>query len=178
MRLLEAFHIRSLQRILRITWKDRVPHNDIMRRANCESAEAMLTRRTLRWVGHMIRMPDERLPKRVLFSELKEGTRRPGGQKKRYKDHIKTTLKACDIEPNHLENLAAERSQWRNSVKQGIQHLETERRNKRDRNRAARHLRQQQPQPQDAQHLCNTCGMACRSRAGLINHTRARHERR
>ena len=121
-----------------------MPHNDIMRRTNCERVEATLSRRTLRWVGHMIRMPDERLPKRVLFSELKEGTRRPGGQKKRYKDHIKTTLKACDIDPNHLENLAAERSQWRNSVKQGIQHLETERRNKRDRNRAARHLRQQQ----------------------------------
>ena len=149
-----------------------------MRRANCESVEAMLTRRTLRWVGHTIRMPDERLPKKVLFSELAEGTRRPGGQKKRYKDHVKTTLKACNIDPNNLEDLATDRGQWRNSTKKGVQHLETERRNKRDRDRAARHQRQQQLQPQDAQHMCNICGMACRSRAGLLSHTRARHERR
>ena len=36
------------------------------------------------WPWH--RMPDERLPKKVLYGELHEGKRSQGGQKKRYKD--------------------------------------------------------------------------------------------
>ena len=47
----------------------------------------------LRWTGHVIRMPDERLPKKVFYGELQEGKRSQGGQKKRYKDTIKASLK-------------------------------------------------------------------------------------
>ena len=83
----------------------------------CESIEAQIARRTLKWVGHVIRMDDNRLPKQTLFAELAQGTRAAGGQKKRYKDHLKTTLKACNIEPRQLETLAEDRPTWRSSVK-------------------------------------------------------------
>ena len=42
----------------------------------------------LRWTGHVIRMPDERLPKKVFYEE-KEGKRSQGGQRKHYKDSLK-----------------------------------------------------------------------------------------
>ena len=51
----------------------------------------------LRWTGHVIRMPDERLPKKVFYGELQEGKRSQGGQKKRYKDTLKASLKDFDI---------------------------------------------------------------------------------
>ena len=46
-----------------------------------------------RWSGHVIRMADERLPKRVFYGELQVGKRFQGGQKKRYKDTLKVPLK-------------------------------------------------------------------------------------
>ena len=38
-------------------------------------------------------MPDERLPKKILYGELQVGKRSHGGQKMRYKDTIKAFLK-------------------------------------------------------------------------------------
>ena len=46
----------------------------------------------LRWTGRVTRMPDERLPKKILYGELQVGKRSHGGQKKRYKDTIKASL--------------------------------------------------------------------------------------
>ena len=37
---------------------------------------------------HVIRMPDERLPKKVFDGELQEGKRSQGGQKTCYKDTL------------------------------------------------------------------------------------------
>ena len=47
----------------------------------------------LRWTGHGTRMPDERLPKKVLYGELQEGKRSQGGQKKRYNTTLKPRLR-------------------------------------------------------------------------------------
>ena len=102
-KMLEAFHIRCLQQIMGITWKDKVPHSDILKRTHCMSLECILKRNQLRWIGHVVRMSDGRLPKRFLYGELDRGTRSVGGQIKRYKDSTKKTLRACHISPNQLE---------------------------------------------------------------------------
>ena len=62
----------------------------------------------LRWSGHNIRMPDERLPKKVFYGELQEGKRSQGGQKKRYKDTLKSSLKDFDIPLGSWEHTAQE----------------------------------------------------------------------
>ena len=38
-----------------------------------ESIEAMLVKSQLRWAGHVVRMPDDRLPKAVFYGELTSG---------------------------------------------------------------------------------------------------------
>ena len=51
------------------------------------SAEHLLLERQLRWLGHVIGMPDNRLPRRLLYGELTVGQRSVGRPKKRFIDH-------------------------------------------------------------------------------------------
>ncbi|KAJ4930020.1 hypothetical protein JOQ06_019036 [Pogonophryne albipinna] len=69
-RALEQFHIRCLQRILGITWRDRVPLSEVLSKTNCRSIEATITQHQLRWLGHVVRMPSNLLPRRVLYGQL------------------------------------------------------------------------------------------------------------
>jgi hypothetical protein len=46
----------------------------------------------LRWAGHVVKMPDHRLPKKLLYGELQMGKRLQGGQKKIYKNTLKHWL--------------------------------------------------------------------------------------
>ena len=63
----------------------------------------------LRWTGHVMRIPDERLPKKVFYGELQEGKRSQGGQKKRCKDAHKASLKDFEIPMGSWEQTALER---------------------------------------------------------------------
>ena len=87
-------HIR-LQLILRLRWWHKVTHSEIRSRTGTPTIESMLIHRQLRWLGHAIRMPHSRLSHCVLYGQLKLGRRSVGGQKKRFKDHIKSILKGA-----------------------------------------------------------------------------------
>jgi len=64
---LEAYHVRCLQRILGIRWWQRRRHTEIRETAKIESVELLLLQRQLRWLGHAIRIPSNRLPRRLLY---------------------------------------------------------------------------------------------------------------
>ena len=99
-RLLESFHIRHLQLILVPRWWHKVTHSEIRPRAGIPSIESKLLHHQFRWLGHVIRMPDSRLPHPMPYGQLRLGHRSVGGQKKRFKDHIKSILKKCNIPLN------------------------------------------------------------------------------
>ena len=134
----------------------------------------MLLRIGLRWTGHVLRMPDSRLPKRVFYSQLTEGTRNTGGPKKRYKDHIKRTMKKFGLDPGRLETLTGDRAQWRRSVHDGATHFESERTRERIERSRRRHARLPPAPNIPAPNLaCPECGRICGSRIGLQSHLRA-----
>ena len=70
---------------------------------------ALLTKRRLRWLGHVTRMHDGRLPKDILYGELATGSRPTGRPTLCYKDVLKRDLKAGGIAPAGFEALAADR---------------------------------------------------------------------
>ena len=173
-RRLEAFHIRCLQSILGLSWRDRIPHVTILQSANTTSIECMIVSRQLRWVGHVFRMPEDRLPRQILYGELQEGSRAVGGQKKRYKDQLKATLKLCDISPAELETLAADRPTWRTAVHRAAESFESARTASRQEKRTRRHERRAQGPPAPGDGIpCPTCGKRCASEFGLRSHQRS-----
>jgi len=83
--------------------------------ANIESIEHLVLQRQLRWLAHIIRMPSNRLPRRLLYGELLIGQRPVGRPKLRYSNHIKSVLWKSDIPEADLEQLAADRDSWRST---------------------------------------------------------------
>ena len=94
---LNHFHTSCLRKLLKIKWQDRIPDTEFLKRAGMQSVHTLLKLAQLRWTGHVTRMPDERLPKKILYGELQVGKRSHGGQKKRYKDTLKASLKDFNI---------------------------------------------------------------------------------
>src|ERR1700761_9433231 len=107
---MENFHMHCLRQILHLTWQDKVPNNTMLKQTRSCSLESLLIKARLRWTGHMLRMPDTRIPKQLLYGDLSAKDRKPGGQLKRYKDQLKSTLKSCDVPVADLKNLVQDRS--------------------------------------------------------------------
>ena len=109
-------------------WQDRPPNKNVLGQACIPSIFffALLSQRRLRWLGHVSRMEDGRIPKDLLYGELATGTRPVGRSVPRYKDVPKQDLKAGNINLSRCEAVAADRSSWRLAFKVGIQASETE----------------------------------------------------
>ena len=129
---LDQFHLRCLRKILRVSWKDHVPNQEILRRAKLPGIEAMLNLAQLRWSGHVSRMNPDRLPKQLFYAELATGKRHVGGQRKRYKDTLKSTLKAYNIPVNKWQELAQDRLAWRTAARKSSKLFEEDRLQKLD----------------------------------------------
>ena len=114
---LHAFMMRHLRSIMKIRWQDKVTNIKVLKRAGLPSMEDLLIRKNLRWAGHLLRMPTDRLPRQVLYSQLPDGQRPRGRPRLRYKDTIKINLKKRDIDTNSWKSLALQRDVWRDTVK-------------------------------------------------------------
>ena len=57
-----------------------------------QSVHTLLKLAQLRWTGNVTRMPDERLPKKVIYGELQEGERSQGVHKNATKTPLKPRL--------------------------------------------------------------------------------------
>ncbi|BHF60444.1 hypothetical protein SprV_0100340900 [Sparganum proliferum] len=92
-RRLNHFHLSCLRRILRLNWQDRIPDTDVLERTGILSIYTMLRQLKLRWGGNLVRMDNERLPKRLFYGDVATGSRRQGRPIRRYKDTLKSSLK-------------------------------------------------------------------------------------
>ena len=133
-----------------------------------ESVEATLAATQLRWLGHVARMNDSRIPKKILYGELAEGKRKQGGQKLRYKDVAKRHLKAMDLDVNSWEDRAADRGRWRSSLYNGRQTIHR----KMVAATELRHYRRHNPGDNNT---CSMCEGTFHTERGLLQHQRMMH---
>ena len=118
-------------------------HSEIRSRTGIQTIESTLLHRQLHWLSHVIRMPHSRQPHCVLYGQLNLGNRTVGGQRKRFRDHIKSILKKFNIPFSRLETLASNRATWRSTCAFGNSYFD----DKDDRAAAHRRSRRHQHAP-------------------------------
>lgn len=170
-RRLNAFHLRSIRRILGISWQDKVPNTEVLSRTHLPSMYTLLRQRRLRWLGHVHRMEDGRIPKDILYGELATGRRSTGCPHLRFKDVCKRDMKALAIDIKSWEELANDRSKWRNTLNKHLKSGEEKLIKEAAEKRARRKERNNSSRPETT-HICDHCGRDCHSHIGLYSHKR------
>ena len=139
----------------------KVPDPEVLPRTGLPSIYTLLKRAQVRWAGHLGRMPDRCLPKRLFCGELAKGKRSQGGQKKRYKDCLKASLKGTQ---------ALDRLRWRSKISKGAIFFEQNRLVEAQWKREIRKSKAASLPPAQGDHLCPVCGRAFRARTGLSSY--------
>ena len=139
-----------------------------------QSVHTLLKLAQLRWTGHVTRMPDERLSKKVLYGELQEGKHSQGGQKKHYKDTLKASLKDFNITTESWEQAAQDRTKWHCLINKGASQFEAKGICEAERKRKERKARAKGPSSDSAQSefTCSICNRQFRAKIGLYSHQR------
>ena len=134
-------------------------HSEIRSRAGIPSMKFMLLHRQLRWLDHVIRMPDSRLPHRVFYGQLKQDHKSVGGQKKRFTYHIESIIRKCNIPFSMLESSAFTTVTCRPTTAYRMSYFDAEynRTTALTRNGRHQHAAAQRPLPGSA-HQCPLCG--------------------
>ena len=120
----------------------------------------MVIDRRLQWLGHVGRMGDDRLPKRVLFGELRK-KRACHGPKKRWRDLVLSDLKELKMKDEWYQ-LCQDRKEWRKRCQEGIDSVASSRK------RRSCAANRQQP---TSLFLC-ACGRHFRRQGDLTRHRR------
>lgn len=114
---LHAYMMRHLRDIMRIKWHDKVPNEEVLHRASLPSMADILIEKNLRWLGHVHRMEEDRLPRQLLYSQLCEGKRNQGRPRLRFKDVVKRNLTWRNIQTTSWQTTANNRLAWRAAIK-------------------------------------------------------------
>ncbi|XP_065180383.1 uncharacterized protein LOC135810929 [Sycon ciliatum] len=113
---LSKFYMQSVRTVLGITrldaWQERTSNDQLLDTWGDKRLLAVrIHQRQLEWLGHVARMPPERIPKILLFGLLPSRCP-PGGPRKRWKHCISADLKALNAVEGWYD-LADSRSDWR-----------------------------------------------------------------
>ncbi|XP_065182209.1 uncharacterized protein LOC135812918 [Sycon ciliatum] len=116
LRRLDTSHRQCVRTILSVTrdqqWQEHLSSEDLAKPGGMPaSLEEAIRANHLRWLGHLARMDDTRLPKQILFAE---GTnKRPRhGPKRRWRDVAASDLRATGIPEAQWYHLAQNRRDW------------------------------------------------------------------
>ena len=107
---LESFEMRCLRVILGVHLMDRVKNEEIRQRLNipntiCEE----VSKRRMKWFGHVVRMPHHRLPLQAYKNDFTQ-RRPPGRPPTRWRDQIQGDL---GVPLQEAEHQAQGRTEWR-----------------------------------------------------------------
>ena len=115
MKKLEAAHHRWQRKILGVSWKDMVRNEEIRQRTGLERLEDILSKRRLRWFGHVQRMDDGRITKQALNWSPKDGRQKRGRPRKNWRKTLMEDLQKIEMDRGEAEDAAGDMMMWQRS---------------------------------------------------------------
>ena len=115
---LDSFHMACLRQALRISPLRHIPDTTIRAMSSSHRASSLVRLARLRWLGHVWRMEDSRIPKMIMFSELTKGKRPQHRPFLRWRDCVRHDLQHFGL-PAVWHILAAQRHLWRMRILSG-----------------------------------------------------------
>ena len=120
-RRIESFHHSCLRRILKVRWFHRVRNEDVLTRAHIKPIINFIAAKRMRWYGHVVRMPEGRMPGYLLEWTPKHGRRRRGGTRTSWIDAVMTDVNTFSgyvgVEHDEAKQLARDRKLWLQMVR-------------------------------------------------------------
>lgn len=112
---LSTFHTKSLRRILRIFWPQKITNQDLLIKCKQEEISILISRRRWRWIGHVLRKSPEELTNTAMFW-TPEGKRRRGRPKITWRRTVESEMANFQHTWGSLKKMAQNRQMWRNFV--------------------------------------------------------------
>lgn len=95
------------RRMLNLTLRDRVRHSDIRQKTKVKDVILKIKEMKWKWAGHLSRTQDNRWTKKLTEWQPRNGKRRRGRQKRRWRDEISTYTNTAS-----WSRVAADRREW------------------------------------------------------------------
>jgi hypothetical protein len=96
---------------------DRIPNNRLYEKCGSMPLSRAIMKDRLRWLGHVVRMKDDRMPKIVFFDQPSRAKRKAGRPRLGWEDVIKEDLKEIGTSWESVKREALNRLGWRRSVR-------------------------------------------------------------
>jgi len=99
-------------------WKSRT-NRELEEMSKGENIVKWIKWQRISWLGHLERMEDDRMSKKIFTQEL-EGTRRRGRPRKRWKEEVESDLQVLGV--GRWRELVADMKKWKDIVRQAKAH--------------------------------------------------------
>ena len=183
---LSTFSMRCIRSILGVSrslmWDEHITNEDLLVRwGDSETIKDNITHRRLEWLGHVAWMPDNRIPKQVLFGSFLQ--RRPAhGPRPRWKDCAVRDLRARGVEASWYDVACESHAEWHSTYQEPDNAPEPPPRVvctvcgrdfARKGDMAREKCLEERARPASEQRgasQCRRCGWWLRSRGGLVRH--------
>ncbi|XP_065570475.1 uncharacterized protein LOC136033594 [Artemia franciscana] len=115
--LLDVFQRNCLRIILGTRLTDRMSNSRLYEKSGSTPLSRAIMKGKLRWLGHVLRINDDRLPKIVIFGQPSKVKWKAGRPRLEYEDVINKDLKKMGTSWEGVKKEALHRLGWRTTVR-------------------------------------------------------------
>ena len=114
---IDSYQRRLLRVVLNIIYPNIIKTEELYRKTRETPWSNIIQQRRLRWLGHLLRLPED-TPAREALEEYRKPARRPrGGQKTTWLKTIQLDLNEIHCTFDEAQNIAQDRKEWRGVCK-------------------------------------------------------------